>query len=101
MSTSEDMSFSDLPFPICNLGSKLLLVFLFSRSAINIYTDPKLCTTQASTSKGEEDSNQPAWAPLRDSYMLTNSKLKDWDKMAVRCPIFILLFVSLNFFIGL
>nr|DAD36639.1 TPA_asm: hypothetical protein HUJ06_007280 [Nelumbo nucifera] len=23
----------------------------------------------------------PAWAPLRDSYMLTSSKLKDWDKM--------------------
>ncbi|CAO2840697.1 unnamed protein product [Amaranthus hypochondriacus] len=39
-------------------------------------------TTKASSSKAEEDSNQPAWAPLRDSYMLTNSKLKDWDKMA-------------------
>ncbi|XWS75920.1 hypothetical protein CRYUN_Cryun01aG0133000 [Craigia yunnanensis] len=24
----------------------------------------------------------PAWAPLRDNYMLTNPKLKDWDKMA-------------------
>ncbi|XP_042443856.1 RRP15-like protein [Zingiber officinale] len=23
----------------------------------------------------------PGWAPLRDSYMLTHSKLKDWDKM--------------------
>ncbi|XP_010255744.1 PREDICTED: RRP15-like protein [Nelumbo nucifera] len=23
----------------------------------------------------------PAWAPLRDSYMLTSFKLKDWDKM--------------------
>ncbi|KAJ7964665.1 RRP15-like protein [Quillaja saponaria] len=23
----------------------------------------------------------PAWAPLRDNYMLTNPKLKDWDKM--------------------
>ncbi|KAJ6674523.1 RRP15-LIKE PROTEIN [Salix viminalis] len=23
----------------------------------------------------------PSWAPLRDNYMLTNSKLKDWDKM--------------------
>ncbi|KNA17295.1 hypothetical protein SOVF_081400 [Spinacia oleracea] len=37
---------------------------------------------KASISKGEEDSVQPAWAPLRDTYMLTNSKLKDWDKMA-------------------
>ncbi|XVF21186.1 hypothetical protein REPUB_Repub12eG0068900 [Reevesia pubescens] len=23
----------------------------------------------------------PAWAPLRDNFMLTNPKLKDWDKM--------------------
>ncbi|KAK3184574.1 hypothetical protein Dsin_031860 [Dipteronia sinensis] len=23
----------------------------------------------------------PSWAPLRDNYMLTSSKLKDWDKM--------------------
>ncbi|KMT10543.1 hypothetical protein BVRB_5g116670 [Beta vulgaris subsp. vulgaris] len=38
-------------------------------------------TTKA-ISKGEEDSSQPAWAPLRDTFMLTNSKLKDWDKMA-------------------
>ncbi|KAF8007423.1 hypothetical protein BT93_K1435 [Corymbia citriodora subsp. variegata] len=34
---------------------------------------------QASTSAA--DSEPPAWAPLRDNYMLTNSKLKDWDKM--------------------
>ncbi|CAA3002625.1 RRP15 [Olea europaea subsp. europaea] len=27
------------------------------------------------------DGEGPAWAPLRDNYMLTNSKLKDWDKM--------------------
>lgn len=24
---------------------------------------------------------EPGWAPLRDGYMLTSSKLKDWDKM--------------------
>lgn len=40
-------------------------------------------TTKASASKGEEGNGQPAWAPLRDTFMLTNSKLKDWDKMAV------------------
>uniref|UniRef100_A0A2N9EJ29 RRP15-like protein n=1 Tax=Fagus sylvatica TaxID=28930 RepID=A0A2N9EJ29_FAGSY len=33
------------------------------------------------TSKGKADGEGPAWAPLRDNYMLTNSKLKDWDKM--------------------
>lgn len=35
---------------------------------------------QIHTSSGEG----PSWAPLRDNYMLTNSKLKDWDKMPVR-----------------
>ncbi|KAK7823472.1 hypothetical protein CFP56_035430 [Quercus suber] len=33
------------------------------------------------TSKGEENIEGPAWAPLLDNYMLTNSKLKDWDNM--------------------
>ncbi|KAJ1380570.1 Ribosomal RNA-processing protein 15 [Sesbania bispinosa] len=33
----------------------------------------------ASTGKVEDE--QPAWAPLQDNYMLTNSRLKDWDKM--------------------
>ncbi|KAI5664391.1 hypothetical protein M9H77_23714 [Catharanthus roseus] len=28
-----------------------------------------------------EHGDGPEWAPLRDNYMLTNSKLKDWDKM--------------------
>ena len=38
---------------------------------------------QASSS-GQADDEGPAWAPLRDNYMLSNSKLKDWDKMPVR-----------------
>ncbi|KAK4437470.1 hypothetical protein Salat_0080900 [Sesamum alatum] len=33
------------------------------------------------TSNGSVDGEAPAWAPLRDNYMLTNPKLKDWDKM--------------------
>ncbi|CAA2956538.1 RRP15 [Olea europaea subsp. europaea] len=33
------------------------------------------------TSSSSVDGEGPAWAPLRDNYMLTNSKLKDWDKM--------------------
>ncbi|KVI01126.1 Protein of unknown function DUF1665 [Cynara cardunculus var. scolymus] len=28
------------------------------------------------------DGEGPAWAPLRDNYMLTTAKLKDWDKAA-------------------
>lgn len=37
---------------------------------------------QASHEKLEVE--EPAWAPLRDNYMLTNSRLKDWDKVPVR-----------------
>nr|GLL34909.1 RRP15-like protein [Ipomoea trifida] len=32
------------------------------------------------TSGGSRDQDGPAWAPLRDNYMLANPKLKDWDK---------------------
>ncbi|XP_021658878.1 uncharacterized protein LOC110648831 [Hevea brasiliensis] len=32
-------------------------------------------------SSGAVDSEGPSWAPLRDNFMLTNSKLKDWDRM--------------------
>ncbi|RXH78394.1 hypothetical protein DVH24_001912 [Malus domestica] len=35
----------------------------------------------AHTSKGAVDGEGPAWALLRDNYILTNPKLKDWDKM--------------------
>lgn len=43
-----------------------------------------LYVEQGNTSGGAADAEGPAWAPLRDNYMLTNSKLKDWDKMPVR-----------------
>ena len=43
---------------------------------------------QGNTSDPRNDEG-PAWAPLRDNYMLTNPKLKDWDKMAVRMFIFL------------
>ncbi|KAL3626888.1 hypothetical protein CASFOL_029293 [Castilleja foliolosa] len=36
-------------------------------------------TVKVGTSGGEA----PAWAPLRDNYMLTNPKLKDWDKIDI------------------
>ncbi|CAH2044817.1 unnamed protein product [Thlaspi arvense] len=32
------------------------------------------------SSNSHEDEAPPAWAPLRDNYMLANPKLKDWDK---------------------
>ncbi|RLN40209.1 RRP15-like protein [Panicum miliaceum] len=34
----------------------------------------------------DKDEDEPAWAPLRDTYML-GSKLKDWDKMKERTTI--------------
>lgn len=43
---------------------------------------PSLPSIGATTKVTEgTDDQQPAWAPLRDNYMLTSSKLKDWDKM--------------------
>lgn len=38
-------------------------------------------TAKVDTFTGSVDTEAPAWAPLRDNYMLTNPKLKDWDKM--------------------
>ncbi|KAK4276240.1 hypothetical protein QN277_019209 [Acacia crassicarpa] len=32
-------------------------------------------------SKEKLEVEEPAWAPLRDNYMLTSSRLKDWDKV--------------------
>ncbi|TQE07141.1 hypothetical protein C1H46_007194 [Malus baccata] len=49
---------------------------------------------QAHTSKGAVDGEGPAWALLRDNYILTNPKLNDWDKMPVRIFNHILLSVS-------
>ncbi|CAA6657081.1 unnamed protein product [Spirodela intermedia] len=33
------------------------------------------------TKEADSSNEEPGWAPLRDSYMLTSSKVKDWDKM--------------------
>ncbi|CAL0321463.1 unnamed protein product [Lupinus luteus] len=38
-------------------------------------------SAKANSSTDMEEDDQPAWAPLRDNYMLTSSRLKDWDKM--------------------
>ncbi|XP_009768365.1 uncharacterized protein [Nicotiana sylvestris] len=39
-------------------------------------------TVAAGSKAGASNDEGPSWAPLRDSYMLTNPKLKDWDKNA-------------------
>ncbi|KAK7837255.1 hypothetical protein CFP56_021415 [Quercus suber] len=46
-----------------------------------LWSNGLIYTTAGHTSKGEENIEGPAWAPLLDNYMLTNSKLKDWDNM--------------------
>ncbi|XWS36673.1 hypothetical protein CRYUN_Cryun20dG0105400 [Craigia yunnanensis] len=39
-------------------------------------------SSKGNTSSDPRNDEEPAWAPLRDNYMLTNPKLKNWDKMA-------------------
>lgn len=43
---------------------------------------PSSSDAKVGTSANAGDEEGPAWAPLRDNYMLTTSKLKDWDKAA-------------------
>ena len=38
---------------------------------------------QAQKASNSNEDEAPAWAPLRDNYMLANPKLKDWDKKQV------------------
>ncbi|KAH7664490.1 Ribosomal RNA-processing protein 15 [Dioscorea alata] len=42
----------------------------------------KLNSSKFCIPTNKEDNEESGWAPLRDTYMLTSSKLKDWDKMA-------------------
>ncbi|XP_057792888.1 uncharacterized protein LOC131009516 [Salvia miltiorrhiza] len=44
-------------------------------------TQSAATVNKVGTSSGSVDGEAPAWAPLRDNFMLTNPKLKDWDKM--------------------
>ncbi|KAJ8547794.1 hypothetical protein K7X08_021030 [Anisodus acutangulus] len=42
-------------------------------------TPSQTAVSKAGASNSPKDEG-PSWAPLRDNYMLTNPKLKDWDK---------------------
>ncbi|CAN4098149.1 unnamed protein product [Withania somnifera] len=42
-------------------------------------TPSQTAVSKAGASNSSKDEG-PSWAPLRDNYMLTNAKLKDWDK---------------------
>ncbi|KAF7827224.1 RRP15-like protein [Senna tora] len=42
---------------------------------------PAGTSAKGHASTGKLKVEEPAWAPLRDNYMLTSSRLKDWDKM--------------------
>ncbi|GAV68438.1 Rrp15p domain-containing protein [Cephalotus follicularis] len=50
-------------------------------SELSKTSSPAADTLAKGSTSGSADGEGPAWAPLRDSYMLTNSKLKNWDKM--------------------
>uniref|UniRef100_A0A7N2QXB1 RRP15-like protein n=1 Tax=Quercus lobata TaxID=97700 RepID=A0A7N2QXB1_QUELO len=50
-------------------------------SALGKPSKPVDTPAKGHTTKGEENREGPAWAPLLDNYVLTNSKLKDWDNM--------------------
>lgn len=43
--------------------------------------NPSLNAAKGAKYIESENKDEPTWAPLRDSFSLTNSKLKDWDKM--------------------
>lgn len=53
---------------------------------VTSYLQIILSTSLTRTNIIQADGEGPGWAPLRDNYMLTNSKLKDWDKMKVTIP---------------
>ncbi|KAM7263127.1 hypothetical protein ACFE04_000810 [Oxalis oulophora] len=42
---------------------------------------PRQGANSTAKDSGEGGSEGPTWAPLRDNYMLSSSKLKNWDKM--------------------
>ncbi|CAA6660755.1 unnamed protein product [Spirodela intermedia] len=62
---------------------------LAKKSRAAFFSEIRKTTTGSNDSRSsfypgrEADSSneEPGWAPLRDSYMLTSSKVKDWDKM--------------------
>ncbi|KAG6507211.1 hypothetical protein ZIOFF_032552 [Zingiber officinale] len=60
---------------------KLKTLVLAKRRKQAFFSELQKPTPQISDSN-KGNNNEPGWAPLRDSYMLTHSKLKDWDKMA-------------------
>ncbi|XP_043719563.1 RRP15-like protein [Telopea speciosissima] len=45
------------------------------------FSELRKTASHTTSTKDTEADEAPAWAPLRDEYMLTSSKLKDWDKM--------------------
>ncbi|KAJ0968902.1 hypothetical protein J5N97_021779 [Dioscorea zingiberensis] len=70
------------------LAKRRKQAFLSEIQKSSTYDNPsKSNSTTFSKSTNKEDNKESGWAPLRDSYMLTSSKLKDWDKMADPAPV--------------
>ncbi|CAN6483109.1 unnamed protein product [Victoria cruziana] len=52
------------------------------KSSMPATSNPSLLSAfMSGKSLSKENASEPGWAVLRDSYMLTNPKLKNWDKM--------------------
>ncbi|KHG26918.1 RRP15-like protein [Gossypium arboreum] len=56
------------------------ILLSFWQALLEIVGD--LLKLSGNTSSDPRNEEEPAWAPLRDNYMLTNPKLKNWDKTA-------------------
>ncbi|ERN10139.1 RRP15-like protein [Amborella trichopoda] len=65
------------------LGKKSKEAFLaeLRKESLPTRFNPMTSSVNKATKTEEGKNNDPGWALLRDNYMLTSSKLKDWDKM--------------------
>ncbi|XP_058084849.1 uncharacterized protein LOC131232557 [Magnolia sinica] len=62
------------------LGKRRKEAFLSELHKTSDYSVPFNATKGIKAAR-PENNDEPGWAPLRDNYMLTDAKLKDWDKM--------------------
>ncbi|XP_049933721.1 uncharacterized protein LOC116254144 isoform X1 [Nymphaea colorata] len=62
-------------------SKETFLTELRNASMPTTYNPSAVDTVTGGKNLPKENASEPGWAILRDSYMLTNPKLKDWDKM--------------------
>ncbi|RZC73509.1 hypothetical protein C5167_048992 [Papaver somniferum] len=67
-------------FNLYNTGNVPFLTAIAKRRRQTFLSEIRRRNSQPAETSSKAD-NEPGWAPLRDGYMLSNSKLKNWDKM--------------------